>query len=257
MITFLYSLPDLGVVILFGSVLALVFALAPLLRLRLFGHVSDANSEIARTTITAITGFTGVVLAFSLVQAQGNLRGGQQTVASEAMQLEQMDRLLTQYGDAKVAAIHEAVLAYAESVVADEWPKLSEHSSSKRTADLFGALSRRIVDIQPTPGRENVIYADLVKIADQLAESREDRLNATDLGLPPIFWEAIALLTLLLVGFAAFVEPRRARAMSLGGLGAGLALLIALVFIFDQPFLGDVSVTPDAIVKALAAMRAS
>ena len=45
--------------------------------------------------------------------------------------------------------------------------------------------------------------------------------------------------------------------MSLGGLGAGLALLIALVFIFDQPFLGDVSVTPDAIVKALAAMRAS
>ena len=102
-----------------------------------------------------------------------------------------------------------------------------------------------------------MIYADLVKLADQLAESREDRLNATDLGLPPIFWEAIALLTVLLVGFAAFVEPRRARAMSLGGLGAGLALLIALVFIFDQPFLGDVSVTPDAIVKALSAMRAS
>jgi hypothetical protein len=55
-------------------------------------------------------------------------------------------------------------------------------------------------------------------------------------------------------GYAAIT---RARAMSLGGLGAGLALLIALVFIFDQPFLGDVSVTPDAIVKALAAMRAS
>lgn len=257
MIAFLYGLPDLGVAALFGSVLALGFALAPLVRLRLFGHVSDANSEIARTTITAITGFTGLVLAFSLVQAQGNLRSVQQTVSGEAMQLEQMDRLLAQYGDAKVAAIREAVLAYAYSVVADEWPKLSEHSSSQRTADLFGALSRRILDIQPAPGRENVIYADLVKLADQLAESREDRLNATDLGLPPIFWEAIALLTLLLVGFAAFVEPRRARAMSLGGLGAGLALLIALVFIFDQPFLGDVSVTPDAIVKALAAMRAS
>ncbi len=56
MIAFLYSLPDLGVAVLFGSVLALVFAVAPLLRLLLFGHVSDANSEIARTTITAITG---------------------------------------------------------------------------------------------------------------------------------------------------------------------------------------------------------
>jgi hypothetical protein len=257
MIAFLYSLPDLGVAILFGVALALVFAMAPMLRLRLFGHVSDANSEIARTTITAITGFTGLVLAFSLVQAQGNLRIVQQTVSAEAMQLEQMDRLLAHYGDAKVAAIREAVLAYAESIVADEWPMLSEHSSSQRTADLFGALSRRILDIQPTPGRENVIYADLVKIADQLAESREDRVNATDLGLPPVFWEAIAFLTVLLAAFAAFVEPRRARAMSLGGLGAALALLIALVFIFDQPFLGDVSVTPGPIVRALTAMHAS
>lgn len=257
MIAFLYSLPDLGVAALFGSVLALVFALAPLLRLLLFGHVSDANSEIARTTITAIPGFTGLVLAFSLVQAQGNLRSVQQTVSSEAMQLNQMDRLLVLYGDAKVSAIRGALHAYAESIVADEWPKLSVHSSSQRTAELFDTLSQRILAIQPTPGRENVIYADLVKVADQLEQSREDRLNATDLGLPPIFWEVIAFLTVLLIGFAAFVEPRRARAMSLGGLGAGLALLIALVFIFDQPFLGDVSVTPDAIVRALTTMRAS
>jgi hypothetical protein len=255
MIALLYSLPDLGVTILFGSVMAIVFGAAPLLRLRLFGHVSEASSEIARSTMTAITGFTGVVLAFSLVQAQGNLRSVQQTVAGEALQLEQMDRLLGRYGDAKVAAIRDAVCAYAESVVADEWPKLSEHDSSQRTADLLAALSQRILAIQPAPGRENVLYAELVKVAGQLAESREVRISATDLGLPPIFWQVIGYLTALLVGLAAFVEPRRARAWSLGGLGAGLALLVALVFIFDQPFLGDVSVTPDAIVKALATMR--
>ncbi len=40
----------------------------------------------------------------------------------------------------------------------------------------------------------------------------------------------------LLITFAAFVEP--ARALFLGGLGVGLALLVTLVFIFDQPFSG-------------------
>ena len=99
-----------------------------------------------------------------------------------------------------------------------------------------------------------MLYSDLVKILDQLAESREDRLNATDLGLPPIFWGVIGVLTMLLVAFCAFIEPQRA--VFLGGLGAGLALLIALVFIFDQPFLGDVSVTPDPIVKVLRIMQA-
>ena len=141
MISFLYSLPDLGVAILLGFLVALAFVAAPLLRARLFGRVSEANSEIARTTMTTITGFTGVVLAFSLVQAQGNLRNTEKTVASEAVQLNQMDRLLTSYGDAKVAAIREAVHAYAESVVTEEWPKLSEHGSSQRTADLLHTLA--------------------------------------------------------------------------------------------------------------------
>jgi hypothetical protein len=81
-------------------------------------------------------------------------------------------------------------------------------------------------------------------------------LVETDLGLPPIYWEVIGFLLALLVGFAAFVEPRRGRVLSLGGLGAGLALLVTLVFIFDQPFLGNVSVRPDPIVKALQIMHA-
>jgi hypothetical protein len=254
MITFLYSLSDLSVAVLFGSVTALVFAAAPLVRMRLIGHISESHSEHARTTMTTITGFTGAVLAFSLVQAQGNLRSVEKTVAAEAMQLNQMDRLLTSYGDPKVVAIRTAARAYAESIVTDEWPRLSEHSSSPRTGGLFGALSREILAIQPAPGRENVLYSDLVKILDQLAESREERLNATDLGLPPVFWGVIAFLTMLLVAFCAFIEPQRA--VFLGGLGAGLALLITLVFIFDQPFLGDVSVTPDPIVKVLQIMQA-
>ena len=99
-----------------------------------------------------------------------------------------------------------------------------------------------------------MIYGDLVRIADQLAESRQGRLEATDLGLPPIFWGAIGFLMLLLVIYSAFVEPRRA--ISLGGVVAGLALLISLVFIFDQPFLGQVSATPDPVQRMLEVMSA-
>jgi hypothetical protein len=41
---------------------------------------------------------------------------------------------------------------------------------------LFRNLSRRVLAIQPVPGHETVIYADLVRLIDQLAESREHRL---------------------------------------------------------------------------------
>jgi hypothetical protein len=255
-ITFLYSLPDLGVAVLLGCIAALVLASAPTVRVRLFGHVSVPGSRTAGETVTAITGFTGVVLAFSLVQAQSNLRTVEQTVASEAIQLDQMDRLLAGSGYPTAVAIREAVHTYAESIIVDEWPQLTIHANSQRTADLFRAMSQSILAIGPASGREIVIYAELVKIIDQLAESRGERLNAADLALPPIFWEVIAFLMVLLIGFAAFVEPQHGHAVSLAGVGVGLALLIALVVIFDQPFRGHASVNPGPIVKTLAVMRA-
>jgi hypothetical protein len=46
-----------------------------------------------------VTGFTGLVLAFSLVQAQGNLRNLEAQVNAEAHDLAQLDRLLVRYGD--------------------------------------------------------------------------------------------------------------------------------------------------------------
>jgi len=120
MVAFLYSLSGLTLTILFCSIVALVFTGAPLLRAWLFGDVSEARAEIARTVMTAVTGFTGVVLAFSLVQAQGNLREVEKNVGIEAAQLRQLDRLLANYGDANLAPIRDLVRDYVRSVVLDE-----------------------------------------------------------------------------------------------------------------------------------------
>ena len=44
MVVFLYSLSDLNLTILFTAVAALAFTAAPLLRVRLFGHVSECHT---------------------------------------------------------------------------------------------------------------------------------------------------------------------------------------------------------------------
>ena len=59
-----------------------------------------------------------------------------------------------------------------------------------------------------------------------------------------------------LLVFAAFTEATVGRAMALGGLGFGLALLVALVFLFDEPFKGQTSVSPKPIINAVAEMQA-
>jgi Protein of unknown function (DUF4239) len=253
MVVLLYRLSDIGIVALFGSIIATTFVTAPLLRHRLIGDVNDLISDVVRASMTPIIGFTGVVLAFSLVQAQGNLRNTQTTVALEAEQLDQLDRLLANYGT-DLSAVRQSARDYVQSVISDEWPKLIRHESSDRSATLFRSLAQQVLMIQPETARQNVLYGNLVSIVNQLALSRQNRLSEGRLRLPSVFWQVIASLTVLLAMFAGFVDLRHA--LTLGGMGAGLALLISLVFIFDQPFLGDVSVTPVPFAQTLQIMTA-
>ena len=257
MFNWFYNLPDVVIALLFGTVGAGLLAGAPFLREKLLRiQVPSDHSEAAQNALGVVIGFTGLVLAFSLVQAHNNLRNFETQVGTEAHNLAQMDRLLVRYGDPGNGAIRVSLRDYANSIVKDEWPELRKGRPSERTAALFAPISRAILTIEPTPGRQSLIYAEMLKKADEIAADRKTRLvAATELELPWIFWETIIALLLILLLLAGFSEATFGRAVAFGGQGFGLALLVALVFIFDEPFKGQTSVSPRPIVKAIAEMQ--
>jgi hypothetical protein len=254
----LYNLPDIGIALLFGIVGAGLLAGVPFLREKLLRiQVPGDHSEAAHNASGVVIGFTGVVLAFSLVEAHGNLRNLEAQVGTEGHNLAQMDRLILRYGDPADDAIRASLRDYANSIVTDEWPELRKGRQSERTTALFRPISRSILAIDPTPGRQSLIYAEMLKKVDEIAADRKARVvAATKLELPSIFWEAIIALLVIVLLLAAFSESTFGRAMALGGQGFGLALLVALVFIWDEPFKGQTSVSPDPIIKVIAEMQA-
>lgn len=82
--------------------------------------------------------------------------------------MSQLDRLLTRCGDPKVGRIRETLKAYAEAVVRDEWPELGHGRGSPIPSGLFTTLSKSILAIDPSPGRQSVIYTDMLKKAETL-----------------------------------------------------------------------------------------
>jgi hypothetical protein len=249
----LYDLSNLAIVLLFSGTIGGLFLVAPLLRKRVLGDVSDQVADFVRATMVPVVGFGGALLAFSLVQEMTNLRNVERTVALEAQQLDQLDRVLINYGS-DLTSVRATVRNYAHTVVREEWPLLAQQSFSAQATEVFHKMTRELLSIHPTDQREGILYADFVRIVDQLSQSRDQRIAESALSLPSIFWEVIAALTILLIGFAAFVNHRHV--YSLAGLGAGLALLIALVFVFDRPFLGNMSIQPTAIDKVIQLMNA-
>jgi len=260
MFKWLYNIPNICIALLFGLIGGALFAGVPFFRQKLLRIKGPRDYfEPARNALNVVIGFTGVVLAFSLVQAQINLRNLEAQVGTEAHNLSQMDRLLVRYGDLRNDAIRASLYDYANSIVKDEWPQLRKGKPSTRTSTLFRPISRGILALDPMPGRQSLIYAEMLKKVDELAADRESRLlAAARIKLPLAFWETIFFLILILLVLASFSEGTFApgRAIALSCQGFAVALLVAFVFIFDQPFKGQTSVSPEPIVKAIAEMQA-
>ena len=255
--TLLDAIPEIAIVLLFAAAVGATLAILPLVARYALGIViSKETAEGMQKGQAAVTGLAALVAAFSLVQAQVNLTNVQKQVGTEASQMSQLDRLLVRYGDPGVGQIRQTLKAYAGSVVREEWPELARGHESPITNDLFGSLSRSILAINPGQGRQALVYADILKMTDELAESRSARVQAARTRLPTIFWEVILLLLFLVAAFALLGEARRGSAVALAGQGFGLALLIGLAFVVQFPFNGQTRVSPSPIGHALAAMQA-
>ena len=252
----LYALGNIGIIALFAGVTAVLFLIAPLIGRKLGWTVpnKDRADYIIRAQSTLIT-FTALILAFSLVQAQGNLRKTEELVAKEASTLNTFDRQLLRYGE-PAASIRPLLWAYTASVIDDEWPSLKDGEHNAATSAKLTPVSRAVFQLDPQPGRQTTIYGELIKSLDDMSDSREQRISAADLRLPSEFWVMALLLGLLLLALSLVIEPVTHHTVSITAQGFALALLAALVFCSDRPFEGDISVSPVPIAKVLAIMKA-
>jgi transposase len=251
-----YALGEIGVIALFGAIAVACFVAAPYLG-RKFGWTvpnKDRADYIVRAQATLIT-VTGIVLAFSLVQAQGRLRQAEELVAKEAATLNALDRLLLRYGD-QGTVLRPLLWAYTTSVIEDEWPALRHGQRSPDTSAKLTPLLRAVFQLDPQSGRQVTIYGEMIKSIDEMTDEREQRISASNLRLHSAFWLVALLLGLILVALSTVIEAVAYHTVSIAAQGLALALLAALVFCSDRPFEGDISVSPAPIGEVLAIMNA-
>ncbi len=253
----LYWLPEPLMLLASVTTVVLLIVFLP----RLLGRVpllapNAVNSDFVLRLQNTLFTMTGLVLTFTLVQADNNFRRADAAVSAEATQIDQLDRLLSRYGDPEVTAIRPQLHRYAQSIVTDEWPDMLRQHGNPATARAFTPISRRILAISPNTTRESLIFAEMLKSLDAIAESRGLRLNTFSLGLPAAYWEVVLFAIAMLVFVGATIEQTPFRVVVLAAQTAVVGAFVGFVFIMDQPYRGQTSVSPDAIVKVIANMHA-
>lgn len=218
--------------------------------------ISDHEKEFLIAIQSGLVALSAIVLSFSLVLVITNYDHADQNVASEAARINDVDRLLQQYGDPRLKPIRTDLKNYAQSIIDDEWPRLQTQQEGVETANLFEIVSDKIGQINPITPRETVIYSELLKKLDESVEMRETRLEGAHIGLHGIYWVVnIAILFgVLFMSALGLILNKWLTAIGISLELAALVGLMTLVFICDHPFEGTVAIKSDPIARAVKAI---
>ena len=256
MIDWLYTLPDLVLLVLAAAILILAMVFLPR-AIRRVPHLrpSDANTDFVFRVQTTLFTMTSLLVAFTLVQANVNARQADELVQAEASQINSLDRLLTRYGDPNVTNIRPFLLAYAKSIVTDEWPAMLKDRGSEKTGSLYVPVAQGVLAIEPTTPRQIQIYAEMLKAIEAISEMRDRRLNALSLVLPAAYWHVVLFSVVISILVSSTIQQTPFRTTILASQAAVLGAFIGFLFLEDQPFKGQTAIDADSIIHAIAWME--
>lgn len=256
MIDWLYSLPETLLLVMGAALMAAAILALPSLVHRLpYLRTSNENSDFVLRMQATLFTMTSLMLAFTLVEAENNFRKVDSLLATEASQINRLDRLFSRYGEHSAADLRLHLLAYAKAIVDDEWPAMLRGETSDKVRLAFAPLSHGIFEIEPRPGRETTIYAEILRSFDQISESRDARLNAVTLALPQPYWQVVLFAVLMLLFITSTMQRSAFRAYVLSAQMAVIGAFIGFVFIMDQPFKGQTAVNADQLRKTIVLME--
>ena len=197
--------------------------------------IDEPLGRLMDTLAAGTFGFVVFMLALTLTSVRENFVETEAGVATEALELRQLERAMeTDPADRRAAL----VASYARAVVDHDWPALGRSRPA-----LAPESTQALAQLRVT------CAGDELAAVGRIEHLREERLRRARAGAPPLFW-AVTTVVLLVAAFMRGTTPAtRGQLVVLGLYLAAFGLVIALTHEFERPFWGWVSVSSEPIAR--------
>ncbi len=240
-----------------GLVLTIVivgFSLLGLLVARKW-HGDDLQSqhEITDPYSQIVAMLFAVLIGFMVADAMQRFTTAKQTVQQEASSLGNVFRLSDGLPDSNCHKLRELCTQYAQEVIDDEWPMLANKQDSLKAWTIYKELWKTCTEFEPTSERQSNAQNQLLESMMSLGDSRRLRVEALHNGLPAVLWAVLVIGGIATIIFTYFFAARsmKVQIMMVGIVSLVVCLNLFLLATYDDPFSGDVMVTPSAFETQL------
>jgi len=215
-----------------------------------------ARGALGLPTFVAISTLFALFAAFLLADTMTRKQRASQAVQTESAAILGLGIASEMAGDAG-AEIRAAIRAYAESAIADEWPRLRQERGSAVTEQALLVLLRTVRDTPVAEGLSPVVHGQMLSLAQNIVDARVDRLAIVANHYQQFSWTALFLLgflTQFAIGMG-FLERAAANISGIAVFSLAAVVALWLLAIQDNPFRGPVQVSPAAIEQAVGLLR--
>jgi hypothetical protein len=152
--------------------------------------------------------------------------------------------------------VRAAALRYAQALVQDEWPRMTDQESSDKAGTELQSLLGRVADPQIGAQAGQAAQGALLDTVLRLRSTRDDRLSLIGDRSDRTKWAAVVILgliTQIAVGIVHLDKPR-AQLAALTIFSAAAVATLGLIAIRERPFDGPAHVSPAPVQAALRSL---
>lgn len=214
----------------------------------------EEHGKLAEVVHGSLLAFTVFVLALVLTDVRSNLARADDAVSREGSYLARLDRDLAALTGSEAEAARQALRAYAESVVRDEWHALSLQEAGL-SAKAGQSLASLVTAVRGAALAHPDAGASLRGLLDKLEDHRQGRLETASKSVPSIFWWMIAVF---LISAMLMNGRYRLTGTTLALIAvhmAAIGMVLGLIIIMDEPFRGETSISSAPLTLPLLAGR--
>lgn len=243
-----------GVLFISGFValsIGLAVAVRPLVQKR-FG---EEHNAVFDTGFSAVGTMYAIVAGLLVFGVYSTFDDASKASADEASNLTLMYYNAEAFPQPERGQAQQAITDYTRSVIEDDWPALADGKGSPKTEQALDRMYKLWAPMEPN-GRWGDEYTASVDELNSVLMLRNQRIDDSGSALNPIYWAMLfvgAFLTILHLVLLR-MENRAMHLIAVGVTAAMLGMVLFLLIEVNQPFRGEIALSPSNFRAALTSM---
>ncbi len=220
-------------------------------------HFHDGVNDAVSGTVQSIGVFYGITVGLIAVGAWTNYQNAQGLVSQEAASIGVVYGDTFSYPEPLRTDLQNDLRQYVKNVIEVEWPAQQNGQTVSINRALLTRFQSTLLSFEPATESQKLMQAQTLTALNDLINARRLRIDAASGTLSPVMWSVIwigALITIA-VGFFFYLEDPRLHMVLIGLTAAFIGIVLFVIFINSQPFVGGYGIPPDSYQALLDALK--